>query len=97
MGEFTSQMSPDFPPQDQMNIYMYGDAMDYDTHNVTLFRGPISLVVPFWFRMAFYTMRGQILIFLNSGSMNALMCIEDILLSYIVPYMPFVVLTHGHL
>ncbi len=42
-GEFSSQMSPDFLPQDWMDVYVYGDTVDNDMHNVI--RGPISFVV----------------------------------------------------
>ncbi len=41
-----SQVSSDFLPQDQMDMSMCGNAMVNNMHNVMLFRGPISLMVP---------------------------------------------------
>ncbi len=42
-----------------------------------------------WSEVAFHMVRGQIFIFL-SDPVNISMYIEDVLLNYVVPYMPFV-------
>ncbi len=53
----SSHMNQDFLLQDWMDVYVNGDAVVNDMHNVTLFRVPISLVIPLWSGMAFQVMR----------------------------------------
>ncbi len=41
-------MTSNFLPQDQKDMYMYGDTAVNNMHHVRLFRGPISLLFPLW-------------------------------------------------
>ncbi len=63
-GKSFSQINPNFLSQDQMDVYVYGNATVNNMHNIMLFRGLICLVVPLWSGAAFHVMRGQIFIFL---------------------------------
>ncbi len=77
-GGSSSQMSPDFLPQDWLDVY--GDAVVNDMHNVMLFRGSVL----WWFHY------GPGWHCFHSGSMNDSMYVKAVLLNYAVPYMPFV-------
>ncbi len=55
-GRSFTQISPDFLPQDRMDVYVYGDAVVGDMHDAMLFRSPTSLVVPLKSRVAFHVM-----------------------------------------
>ncbi len=51
---YSSQMSPDFLLQDQMDMYVKGHAVVNDMDNTMLFSGLVSLVILLWSWTAFH-------------------------------------------
>ncbi len=49
-------MSSDFLQLNWMDLYVYGDIVVNNMHNVMLFSGLIFLMVPLWSGVAFHTM-----------------------------------------